>query len=288
MKLAAVILNYNDSVNASNLALKLSTFNEIDIVVVVDNCSTDDSLTVMKRMLSGFKKINLYVSEKNGGYSYGNNFGIKKAQELGCDKAIVCNTDVEFDNTFINECCNALDTQFAVVSVLMKMPGDIYPYEDNYRIFSYSEDLLTCFHFGRKYLRKKYNRKLVLNNNDHQIHSVDKVPGSMFFIDINKFFECGGFDENVFLYCEERILGRKVKNKGYKVGVYYCYEYFHNHSISIDKSMSKLNQYILTYKSRLYYQKAYNSISPFKAAVFKLCVRFFIMEYHIIRMIKSK
>ena len=44
MKTGIVVLNYNDAIETIDFVEKISTFNAVDIICVVDNCSTDDSV----------------------------------------------------------------------------------------------------------------------------------------------------------------------------------------------------------------------------------------------------
>lgn len=69
-----VVLNFNDSKTTIELLNRMKNMKSIDVIVVVDNCSTDDSFSVLKQYTS--KKIQVIQSEKNGGYGYGNNCGI--------------------------------------------------------------------------------------------------------------------------------------------------------------------------------------------------------------------
>lgn len=44
------------------------------------------------------------------------------------------------------------------------------------------------------------------------IQNAEKLDGSFFAFRLKNFLEVGGFDENIFLYCEERILGKRFGN----------------------------------------------------------------------------
>ncbi len=43
------------------------------------------------------------------------------------------------------------------------------------------------------------------------------------------------FDENTFLYYEENIIAKKLKQVGYKIMLHSDIFVFHNHSVTIDK-----------------------------------------------------
>ncbi len=50
-----VVLNFNDSKTTIELLNRMKNMKSIDVIVVVDNCSTDDSFSVLKQYTS--KKI---------------------------------------------------------------------------------------------------------------------------------------------------------------------------------------------------------------------------------------
>ena len=76
MKSSMVILNYMDKNRALELSRRCITFSCIDKVVIVDNCSPDDSYSWLKQENDDVN-IEIIKSEKNGGFSYGNNYCAK-------------------------------------------------------------------------------------------------------------------------------------------------------------------------------------------------------------------
>ena len=68
------------------------------------------------------------------------------------------------------------------------------------------------------------------------------------------------FDKHVFLYYEEKILGQKLKQMGLKELLVTDAYYVHAHSVSIDKSYTKISdKQKLLHKSKLYYYQHYRS-----------------------------
>lgn len=61
-KVGCVVLNFNDSKTTIELLNRMKNMKSIDVIVVVDNCSTDDSFSVLKQYTS--KKIQVIQSEK--------------------------------------------------------------------------------------------------------------------------------------------------------------------------------------------------------------------------------
>ena len=89
MSTAAVILNYNDADTTIEAVERIRDFCTIDHVIVVDNASTDDSAARIGSFLYGLEeerpedaeeqRYMLVISDKNGGYGYGNNIGVRYA-----------------------------------------------------------------------------------------------------------------------------------------------------------------------------------------------------------------
>ena len=76
-KTACVILNYNDASTTLDLLRKIQHYKVLNYIVIVDNCSTDDSIEKIQQYVSN--NIYLLKSSSNGGYGAGNNIGIRYA-----------------------------------------------------------------------------------------------------------------------------------------------------------------------------------------------------------------
>jgi GT2 family glycosyltransferase len=84
--LAIIILNYNSFDDTSREVNKLLKEGCIEkSIYIVDN-NSDDKDRIAEFCLQ--KKINYIISNKNGGYAYGNNLAIKQA--INDEKNIFC------------------------------------------------------------------------------------------------------------------------------------------------------------------------------------------------------
>ena len=105
MKASAVIVNYNDSKNTEILARQLLSYETIDVVVVVDNASTDRSVDVLENIKDS--KYFLFVNKNNAGYGEGNNIGIIQSKKLfNCTHCLIINPDVEISEETIAKIIN--------------------------------------------------------------------------------------------------------------------------------------------------------------------------------------
>ena len=110
-------------------------------------------------------------------------------------------------------------------------------------------------------LHNKIREKNLLYDDSHydkDIVDVEVVSGCFFLIRSDVLKKIKFFDENVFLYYEENILGKKLKDLNIRTVVNTKVEVIHNHSISIDKNVKKLNKIKILKKSQMYFEKYYN------------------------------
>lgn len=284
MKVGAVILNYNSWKMSADLAKKLAAFSIVDEVIVVDNASTDDSFVNLQPLMCA--KITVINSGKNGGYSYGNNYGAKILIQHKCDYLIFANPDVDIEEKSIVEIINALvyNEDFSMLSGIEYDINDNISKDPIWRRNRYIDDLKDCFYLGRK-----LKRKTIIVDYSCIIQPVEIVKGSFFVVKSVDFADINGFDENVFLFCEERILSRKMSNADKKIGVVTGAKYNHNHSASINNAYKSVtNQVKILYKSRYYYNCKYNQINKFQKIILRLSMTFSILEYHLIDIVRKK
>lgn len=118
---------------------------------------------------------------------------------------------------------------------------------------------------------------------------VDVLAGSFFIIRSKAFTSVKGFDDSVFLYNEENILSKKLKEKGWS-NLYLNYlSYDHYHSISINKSFSsEAKKLDLAYKSRLIYCEKYLKINKIKKIFFVITYKIGKFNYLVGKFIQRK
>ena len=277
MNLGIVILNYNDAGTVLKLHEKIKDYRVIRHIIIVDNFSTDNSYDVLRSLEKG--KTVVLRSNKNGGYAYGNNIGVKwLINNTDTDIICIANPDIVVDETVFKRLLNGfIETDFAALSGFMQnRDGSIR--RDKFCIPSYWWDLSNYTLFYRQLFRlfvKKYSQKL---EPDTGIQEVEMLPGSFFLIRKEVFQEIGLFDENTFLFCEERILGNKLKTIHKKMGIDTGVVFLHMHSISIRKTISIYNEWKRLNESRLYYNIEYNKINKMQETILRLAMQLFMLR----------
>lgn len=268
--IACEILNYNDAGTVISLVERIKNYKNLSSIIIVDNCSDDDSLQKLRYMYGNNKKIQIICTKKNGGYGYGNNYGIRFASRmLGYKYVLLANPDIYFDEGSLNEmiCTIKKNQNVGIVSAVQKTISNKEIEDKAWKIPSDFEYIFSDTKIARIL---KLNSRYSLKHFNQRISKVDCVPGAMLLIDADKFLKVGGYDEEMFLYCEETTLGYKFKEKGYSTLLLNDVSYNHLQSESIKKSIpSIVKQRKLIYKNRLLFLKKYKHIGRIKYIIAK-------------------
>jgi hypothetical protein len=275
MRLGVVILNYNDSDSTISLINKISEYRVIDDIVVVDNCSSDNSYSILSELKE--RRFHLLQSNANKGYSFGNNIGAKYLIEQ-CDSDIIfiANPDIIVEEYVFEAMSKVLEANPNIAFLGAVMHNSLNaPVKMWLKLPWYINSIFDCFFIGRqinKLIGKRY-----ADYND-EIQFVDVVPGSFWAIKSSTLQNIGFLDENVFLFYEENILGVKARNSGLRVAILTSADYIHNHSVTIKKNISILNGYKINLASKLYFEETYRKIGKIRTAILKVMMKYGIAE----------
>ena len=256
MDVSLIVLNYNDYLTTEKLVNSVKNYDVVNHIIVIDNYSTDDSFCQLVELKN--EKISVVRTEKNGGYGYGNNYGIEYAKnQYDSDYYVICNPDVEFEEKTLVKILDAMSKDSAIVC------ASTIPYTPKGNIqskfcWNVPTPLSAVFSTGKilqKFYRFDWLNDDCCENKDYI--EIDCVPGSLLVLDKELVKRGKVYDEKVFLYYEETILGYKIKQLGYKT-IMVNGKYIHHHSVSINKSISStVKQRRIMYESLLYFIRAY-------------------------------
>lgn len=256
LDITCVILNYNDADTVIKLIENIKDYDVIDHILVVDNHSTDNSYKILSQRYTDESKIIVKITDKNGGYGYGNNFGIKYAYyNLKSKYVIVANPDVFFTDKMVQELLNVITAKkAALVSGVQRI-------EEN-QIYDLAWKVPTALQwtFSESKLGSYFKKIYHYNSDDlkEPVLRVECVPGAMFLIDAAKFISVGGYDEDVFLFGEETMLGFKLKKANYDTYLLTNEFYEHEHSTTINKNIqSVIKQIKILHNSKMIFFTKY-------------------------------
>ena len=232
-KVCIVILNYNnfeDTIECVQ-SLRSAINSEKYKIVIVDNASTNDSVSKLNNVLS---PIEIIVSSENRGYAHGNNIGIKYAEQAGYEYICILNNDTIIDADFIETCKNELknNSQVAFVSPAL------VEYKDNNLIQSTGGDI-----FINKGIVTLKNHGARRGELLPKIES-DYIGGACIMFRTSILKSVGYIPENYFLFFEETEWCYKAQKIGYKNICLTDSYIYHKGSVSI-KSVSGLQEYLM-------------------------------------------
>ncbi|NRN85377.1 MAG: glycosyltransferase family 2 protein [Lactobacillus kefiranofaciens] len=282
-----IILNYNSAQLVGNLVKNIQNFDSLKNVVIVDNKSTDNSYQFLKNRFANNDKVVIISSHKNGGYGYGNNYGIKYASKyLHAQYAIIANPDVIFSNATVKKMLRCMqEKKAAIVSATQLLNNKVVnnrgwkivtPYQWAFNELNHRPQfLIKDLYYSNKYFETVYSQ-------------VDCVPGAMFLVNISIFQKVGGYDERMFLYCEEDTLGYKLKKAGYKTYIINNIFYKHMHSATINKSIpDQVIQLRIMHKSKLIFLEKYLNVKKFTLLIEKILFSLITARYFLTGHIKK-
>lgn len=275
-----MILNYNDADTVINLLNRIRGFRCFENIVVVDNASTDNSWQRLKELEDD--KIAVIQSEKNGGYGYGNNLGVRYAiQKNEATHVVIVNPDVKFRESTISKMARLFShSDIGIVSPAME---DIQcsSLGRGWKLHGFIGELLAMGPVSRRIWGRFLNYPESYYKGKGAVYA-DVVHGSMLMVDAKAFLDCGGYDEDIFLYQEEAVLAWRMKTSGYRTVVLLTEIYLHQHSTSITKSCNgQLQRQRMRHESLIYYMKNYLYINRFQEWFAGIWFEIILMEIRI-------
>ena len=276
-----VIVNYNDYETTKRLLDNVKDYKVLKEIVVVDNKSTDNSLEELRKLEN--KKITIIDSGNNKGYSYALNVGCKYLiNKYKVLNIVISNSDIIIDNeNDIKDLNSYISDKNVIVGPTIIQGNDL---NRGFKIPTPWQDIKqNIVFFGKRVLAKELSYP---DNYYHKdISKVDTVSGCFFMISSKHLEDMGYFDENVFLYYEENIMGIKTKKLGKNIIVCNNVDVIHDHSVSIDKSLKRIKKYDILKTSQEYFEKKYNSankIELFFLKVFRYLTRILLLIKYLV------
>ena len=239
LQVSIIIVNYKTPqlvIDCVNSIEKNSSGVDFE-VIVVDNHSEDDSV----ERLSKDNRIILIESSRNGGFGYGNNLGMKVASGK---YFFLLNSDTLLVDNAIKDFYDYAERHEPKTLYGCYLIGDDGTYRGSFHYFP----ALTISAFFRRLFRKQNYTP------DYTDKEVECICGADMFIPRTAIEECGGFDENIFLYGEEGELQLRMAKAGYKRMLLSAPKIIHLEGKSLEQSDEKRK---IMLRSHFYVLKKY-------------------------------
>lgn len=146
-------------------------------------------------------------NEKNGGFAYGMNKGLKAAKG---EIMIVMNSDVKFI-TSLEPMVKYLKSNEEVGIIAPKIIDEKGIIQDSFRNFA------TPLRFVERQFGRLLRHDRLQVKNLHQPQKVDWIIGAFMMIRRDFYEKVGGMSEDYFMYCEDMEWCKRAYLAGYKV-----------------------------------------------------------------------
>lgn len=229
-----IIPNYNGkSLLDSYLPLTINVAEAAGMayeIIVVDDCSTDDSVTFMKEH---YPQITLLVNAQNKGFSYSCNQGIAAAKN---ELSLLLNSDVKLTENYFDQQWKYFDIPdtFGVMGRIIDMDGDNI------------QDAARMPKLNGLKLKTKY---FYYSEQPDQLFYTFYLSGANALIDTQKLKQIGGFYELYSpFYCEDMDLSIRAWRMGWKC--YYEHLSVCRHQVSASTKNYKTARWVKTIYNR--------------------------------------
>jgi len=257
MKTGIIILNYNTFEETNRCIDSVRDKVKADYhIYLVDGHSENEEGQRLKKLYEDSADVTIILSDKNLGYSGGNNLGVFRAAEDGMDAMLIMNSDVVLENDIVSCMTPHLSENAVVLPHIVN--GDGTNGQTLMKNFRVRYALASKTRLGRRLLQHipALNIAMSVKDWDQPVRFMGMGSGCCFMIDAAVFSRIGCFDDKVFLYFEENILGLKLE----KLNAWTFYEpaarVIHNHGAATEKA-SRAKKYLRFYRSEYYLLKEY-------------------------------
>jgi GT2 family glycosyltransferase len=255
-KVFVIILNFNSFKDTREC---LESIKNIDYdnyeIIVVDNCSKDQSYTKLKEE---FPEYTMLKTHKNNGYAEGNNLGIKYALDKGADYICVLNNDVVVETNFLNKVIDVMEKE--------KNIGIAGPCICNYNEKNVIQAMGANINLYTGLTQGKFKGTKYEEIKKENIF-VDYLGGACFVAKSEVFHKIGLIPENYFLFFEETEFCLKATRAGYKLLCVYDSRIYHKGSSTISK-YSGLSYYFLNRNRVIFIRRNANIFQKFIFSIY--------------------
>ena len=169
-----------------------------EVIYVVDNASSDDSLA----SITGMDYIEIIALNKNEGFARGNNVALKK---ITTPYVALLNPDAFPEPQWLENLLAAMTSHPSAASIGSLQLMDGFP--------SLVDGIGDCYHISGYMWRKKHGE--LITDNDLREREIFSPCAAAALYRLDALVEVGGFEESFFCYCEDVDLGFRLRARGY-------------------------------------------------------------------------
>ena len=212
-KIAIVILNWNGRSYLQQFlpsVIENSTIAGTEIIVV-DNCSTDDSLELLEEKFPSVRAIKL---KKNYGFAKGYALSLPQIQ---AEYYVLLNSDVEVTENWLEGPARMMDNDKTIAAVMPKIKS--YIRKDFFEYAGAAGGFIDKF--GYPFCRGRMLTSIEQDNGQYDDErEIFWASGACMFLRASAYSRTGGLDGDFFAHMEEIDLCWRLKRLGYKI--FFC------------------------------------------------------------------
>lgn len=215
--ISIIIVNWNSNELLTECIESINNYSDslVDKVVVVDNYSTDNSLSALKKIENLTIDLQIIHNQENLGFGKACNQG-----------AMLCNSKYLL---FLNPDTKLYEDTLKESVEFMEKPANYEVGVCGIQLIDERKEIqrsctrfpspisMIVYSLGLNRLPFLVNRSYQMLEWDHKkSQKVDHVIGAFYFIRNNVFRQVGGFDEDYFVYLEDLDLSLRINKLGYR------------------------------------------------------------------------
>lgn len=240
-QIGVAIVTFNSELDIEACLISLDAA-QVDKIVVLDNCSTDNQASRTEKICSRFPQVTFLSSDANVGFGAGVNKAVRVlASSLGEEDFIwIVNPDTVVDRLASGHLQSAIASgRFDIASPRVTTGSNLQP----------------TLWFGRGSLDLCAMRTVHHDLGLPARHSSEEyvcsfLTGAALFMRLGTWNQLGGFSEDYFLYWEDADLSHRAVNMGLRLGVVSSSSVWHSVGGSGDRSGKSATYYYFMQRNR--------------------------------------
>ncbi|MFY9152984.1 MAG: glycosyltransferase family 2 protein [Prolixibacteraceae bacterium] len=210
IKIAIVILNWNGAELLRQFLPSVIQFSTFDFteIIVADNGSTDESLSVLQ---NNFPEVKILDLKQNFGFARGYNEALS---QIDAEYFVILNSDVEVTEGWLNTPVSLMDANKNIAAVQPKILS--FHHKTHFEYAGAAGGFID--RYGYPFCRGRiFNR---VESDQGQYDNTVEIfwaTGACMFVRAEYFLQTEGFDADFWAHMEEIDLCWRLKNKGFRI-----------------------------------------------------------------------
>lgn len=209
-QIAIVILNWNGAKLLQQFLPSVIQYSQTESceIIVADNGSTDESLSLLKE---AFPQVTILDLKENYGFAQGYNEALK---HMDADYYVILNSDVEVTEGWLDAPIRLMETDKTIAAVQPKILS--YSLKTHFEYAGAAGGFID--RYGYPFCRGRIFDQVEEDKGQYDSQTdIFWATGACMFIQADLFHEAGGFDAHFWAHMEEIDLCWRLKNRGYRI-----------------------------------------------------------------------